>query len=63
MARCEDYPSCGHEAGDCPDSQGRMTCVECGERLSRRATSSICGRCLRRMNDRDPDDFTGMEAS
>ena len=26
MARCEDYPCCGHEAGDCPtiDSKGRQ---------------------------------------
>ena len=27
-----------------------MKCVECGKRLSRTATSSICGKCLRRMN-------------
>jgi hypothetical protein len=61
MNRCEDYPCCGHEAGDCPDSEGRMTCVECGRKLSRKATSSICSRCLRSMARCDPDDFSGME--
>ena len=40
---CEDFPCCGHEAGDCPtlDSQGRgrWTCVEC--RLPLKAPSSM----------------------
>jgi hypothetical protein len=48
---CEDFPCCGHQAGDCPsrDTQGREVwrCIECGGRLPRRATSSICQRCLR----------------
>jgi len=59
MARCEDYPCCGHEAGDCPDSSGRMTCVECGKRLAKNATSSICAKCLKRMARRswDGDDY------
>lgn len=56
MARCEDYPCCGHEAGDCPttDSKGRArwTCVECGKRLSVKATSSICGACQRKASRR-----------
>ena len=47
---CEDYPCCGHEAGDCPvtDSRGqqRFRCVECGGLLPARATSSICRRCM-----------------
>jgi hypothetical protein len=47
--RCEDFPCCGHEQGDCPDSQGRFTCVECDKRLSKKATSSICGKCLDKM--------------
>lgn len=51
MARCEDFPCCGHEAGDCPslDRKGRdvWRCVECGAKLSRRATSSICSGCQR----------------
>jgi hypothetical protein len=56
MARCEDYPCCGHEAGDCPtiDSNGnrRWTCVECGKRLPLKARSSICNGCLRRAQSR-----------
>jgi len=51
MARCEDFPCCGHEAGDCPriDRQGRerWRCVECGKTLPRAATSSICASCMR----------------
>jgi len=43
--RCEDYPCCGHEAGDCPDAQGRFTCVTCGVRMGKGVTESICGRC------------------
>lgn len=62
---CEDYPCCGHdeianlrlEPGDCPDSSGRMKCVECGKRLPRTASSSICSRCLRSMNRRDEGDL------
>jgi hypothetical protein len=50
--RCEDYPCCGHEAGDCPDAQGRFTCVECGKRLPRNARSSICPKCMRQAERR-----------
>jgi ribosomal protein S14 len=54
---CEDYPCCGHEAGDCPriDSKGRerWRCVECGRELPLKATSSICKRCLRSMARRE----------
>jgi hypothetical protein len=59
--RCEDYPCCGHEDGDCPDSQGRFTCVGCGTRLPKNASSSICSRCQRRMADLDRDDPTGQD--
>jgi hypothetical protein len=52
---CEDYPCCGHEPGDCPDSSGRMKCVECGKRLPRTATSSICAKCQRGMASRHDD--------
>jgi predicted amidophosphoribosyltransferase len=56
MARCEDYPCCGHEPGDCPtiDSKGnaRFTCVECGKRLPLKARSSICPACARRADRR-----------
>jgi hypothetical protein len=54
---CEDYPCCGHERGDCPDSNGRFTCVECGRRLPRQAVSSICLPCQRRMYRRDCDSY------
>lgn len=53
MARCEDYPCCGHTPSDpCPeqDSKGRyiMRCVDCNKRLPRNARSSICAKCQRR---------------
>ncbi len=61
---CEDYPCCGHEAGDCPkiDRKGRQrwTCVGCGKTLPIKATSSICSRCLKNesfMND-DRDSYS-----
>jgi len=54
---CEDYPCCGHELNDCPDSKGRMKCVQCGKRMSAKNTSSICAKCLRRM--RDLSDYYG----
>jgi hypothetical protein len=54
--RCEDYPCCGHEQGDCPDAEGRFTCVSCGRKLAKNATSSICPRCTkRRVWDREND--------
>ncbi len=53
MARCEDFPCCGHEDGDCPsrDENGneRWTCVACGKLLPLRATSSICSKCQQAM--------------
>ena len=51
MARCEDYPCCGHgpppmgDSGGCPDERGRFACVECGRRMSPGASSSICQSC------------------
>ena len=52
MARCEDYPCCGHEPGDCPtydkDGNERWTCVFCGRRLPLKSSTSICRRCQRR---------------
>lgn len=56
MARCEDFPCCGHEPGDCPDAAGRMKCVECGKRLAKNAASSICPKCVKRLQARDFDD-------
>ena len=51
MARCEDYPCCGHEAGCCPryDEAGKqldMVCT-CGARLPVTSRYSICDACLR----------------
>ncbi len=57
MARCEDYPCCGHEAGDCPDKSGRMRCCDCGKLLSKNATSSLCAKCLKRMARCEDDCF------
>ena len=48
--RCEDYPCCGHGTDqhgnpDCPDSQGRFTCVGCGKRLPKNSPDSYCNKC------------------
>ena len=43
--RCEDFPCCGHESGDCPDRNGQFTCVECGGRLSKNNPDSFHARC------------------
>lgn len=61
MSRCEDYPCCGHGPlphGGCPDAQGRFDCVECGGKLARGASSSLCQRCYVRVleDERDPPD-------
>lgn len=59
--RCEDYPCCGHEPGDCPriDAKGheRFRCVGgCGRELKVGARSSICDSCLRR-DDRRREEY------
>jgi hypothetical protein len=66
MARCEDYPCCGHTDGDpCPalDARGRIipTCCVCGKGLSRRARSSLCASCTRRTREDDGDWFHTCE--
>lgn len=50
MARCEDFPCCGHEPGCCPDydESGRqlnMKCV-CGATLPIGNRYSICDDCM-----------------
>ncbi len=51
MARCEDYPCCGHELGCCPDfdedtgQQLNMKCV-CGATVPLSSSYSICSGCL-----------------
>ena len=67
MPRCEDYPCCGHgppplgDDGGCPDSQGRFNCVECGGKLPKRASSSICARCRNRVFSSEDRDYYGEE--
>ena len=71
MARCEDFPCCGHESGCCPDfspsgKQLNMKCT-CGATLPLTSRSSICAACLRRgeedygdcpdVETRYPDDY------
>jgi hypothetical protein len=59
MARCEDFPCCGHEAGCCPDYEnGRqinMVCV-CGAKLPINNRYSICDSCLNQSEYDDPAD-------
>ena len=47
--RCEDYPCCGHELGDCPNPNPRkgfsgFRCVECGQPLRKNWPKSQCHR-------------------
>lgn len=64
MARCEDFPCCGHGPGGCPDydKSGRqlnMRCT-CGAILPLNNRVSICDTCLRQMAIEDgefPDDY------
>lgn len=60
MARCEDFPCCGHEPGCCPDfdengKQLNMRCV-CGAILPITNRYSICDSCLRDCDDPYDDD-------
>jgi len=56
MARCEDFPCCGHESGCCPnyDESGRQTEMRCtcGVSVPIGNRVSICDSCL----DLDEDD-------
>lgn len=62
MARCEDHPACGHEAGCCPDfdesgEQLNMVCT-CGKKLPVDARYSICNACMREGDETgDADGF------
>jgi hypothetical protein len=59
MARCEDFPCCGHESGCCPDfdegKQLNMKCV-CGATVPLSSRYSLCERCL----DRNMDMYNDM---
>lgn len=57
MARCEDFPCCGHEYGCCPrrnenGEQIEMICL-CGASVPLSSSSSICQACLRESNEED----------
>ncbi len=56
---CEDFPCCGHEAGDCPrvDEGGgeHWRCVGCGSELPLGARSSLCAICQGGIRDGDYD--------
>lgn len=60
MARCEDWPCCGHELGCCPDYDGagrqlNMRCT-CGAVLPLHNRYSLCDHCLRH-DPEDPDSW------
>lgn len=60
MARCEDFPCCGHESGCCPDfddsgKQLNMKCT-CGATIPLKARYSICDDCMDRSRRSDGDD-------
>lgn len=62
MARCEDFPCCGHTAGDpCPDRDrnGKIVarCCICDGKLKKGFRSSICGGCQRRSQHAEDGDF------
>lgn len=57
MARCEDFPCCGHEMGCCPrrnanGEQIEMVCV-CGASVPLSSRSSLCRACLTAPDDGD----------
>lgn len=62
MARCEDFPCCGHENGCCPDldaktgEQLNMICT-CGAVLPVNAPYSICSTCMKQAARDDGDAF------
>lgn len=62
--RCEDYPCCGHEPGDCPDrdKHGNETyrCAGCHGKLPPHSQSSLCPKCLQKVH-RAGDDPTGQD--
>lgn len=61
MARCEDFPCCGHEPGCCPrynesGEQLDMVCV-CGRRLPIDNPTSICDSCLESEEEWEENDL------
>lgn len=60
MARCEDFPCCGHGEGGCPNSDGTFNCCTCGSKLPKNSRSSMCKACLRSAANFD-EDLTGQD--
>ena len=70
MARCIDFPACGHESGCCPDydeggNQLNMKCT-CGATVPLSSPSSLCPTCLNMgseedMYNGDSDGYDGSE--
>lgn len=59
MARCEDFPCCGHDI--CPDydengQQMNMKCV-CGATLPINSRFSICDSCMDRASEDDIPEY------
>lgn len=48
MARCEDYPCCGHEDGGCPNHDGSFNCASCGRKMPKNSPSAVCAKCHKR---------------
>lgn len=48
MARCEDYPCCGHEAGECPryNTRGERMCVNGCASVA--TSNGECNKCRNR---------------
>lgn len=65
MARCEDFPCCGHEPGCCPDfdpetgRQMNMKCT-CGATVPLTSKYSLCEGCMGG-GRRNPDAYDGVD--
>lgn len=62
MARCEDWPACGHSEGGvsfCPDSDGRFRCARCQKKLAKNAPSALCAKCHRILERQEDDERYG----
>ena len=65
--RCEDWPCCGHEAGDCPSRDPKTgaevwSCAGCRGKLPKNSRSSLCPRCIKRLHRSMDQDPTGQDA-
>ena len=67
--RCEDWPACGHGTDrygnpDCPDRDAKgneiWKCAGCGRKLPPKSQSSLCPKCIRRVQQAS-EDPTGQD--